>query len=84
MSDCATDMQDLTALKRHCGAIKTPNPENLENLENPAHILQILLQTNETRGTGPRATVKGEFWLDEGQALALREPPNASRPGGRA
>ena len=24
------------------------------------------------RGTGPRTTVKGDFWLGEGQARALR------------
>jgi len=33
-------------------------------------ILKILLQT-AWRGTGPRPTVEGDFWLGEGQALAL-------------
>ena len=36
VSGCAIDMQDLTDLKRHFGAIKTPNPANRDNLANPA------------------------------------------------
>ena len=39
-------------------------------------------QTGAWRGPVPRPTVNGEFWHGAGQARALREPPNASRPGG--
>ena len=64
-------MQVLTDLKPSFPNPENPalNPANLENLENPAHILKILLK-KKRGGTSPRATIYDTH--AGGQAPALQ------------